>query len=488
MRSAPLFVLLLFALAAYGQEEQKRVAILNTEDDGEPQLEFTDLNYLNARLREIAVKMLPEDKYSVMSVQSIIDKMGSKENARKMCKEATCMAEIGRKISAAYIGQARLGRFSGNFTISMELYNSGSGVLVGSFTGDSKNVPGLLTVLNKEAPQMYGKMPGVKVASATPSVAGGISGVQKATSYEADNEEKLYVVNLSTDPSGAALSFDGVPSSKCLKTPCKAELAGGNVRVIAALEQYEMADTTVFISRNNQSISIKLKSNFGVLEIKPAYLEGIGENEKWSLDINGKSYRSFENRFSPGNYNVKLNHRCYEALSFDVGINKGSREVFDMLSHLTLKKGGLALSAERDGEPSSEPVFVNGRRVGDTPFSDAVPLCSKIEIGDKMEVVNVALKYNEKVKYTHKSNVYVPANKPSNTSFWVALGLDVLGAAIIYAGYGKHNEMWDAHDRYYGIGSDSAWEEVENYRSSRNMLYTIGTMLLVSGVGVHIWF
>ncbi|MDR2583355.1 MAG: hypothetical protein LBC75_07740 [Fibromonadaceae bacterium] len=155
------FTLLFLALVAYGQEEQKRLAILNTEDNGEPSLEFTDLTYLTDRLREIAVKMLPDDKYSVMSVQSIIDKMGSKENARKMCKEAQCMAEIGRKISAAYVGQARLGRFGGNLTISMELYNAGSGVLIGSFTGESKNVSGLLSVLNKEAPQMFGKMSGV---------------------------------------------------------------------------------------------------------------------------------------------------------------------------------------------------------------------------------------------------------------------------------------------------------------------------------------
>jgi len=64
---------------------------------------------LTDRLREIAGNTLPEDKYFVMTTQSIIDKMGSKENARKVCKEATCMAEIGRKISAEYIGQARLG-------------------------------------------------------------------------------------------------------------------------------------------------------------------------------------------------------------------------------------------------------------------------------------------------------------------------------------------------------------------------------------------
>jgi hypothetical protein len=199
MHFVPLSILLFFALAANAQrpavninktspvatpapaavapapapedsptQEQKRVAILNTEDDGDSQLEFTDLNYLNARLREIALKTLPQDKYSVMNVQSIIDKMGSKENARKICKEAQCMAEIGRKISAAYIGQARLGRFSGNLTISMELYNSGSGVLIGSFTGKAKDVLGLETIINENAPSMFSGMPDAKASHSSP--------------------------------------------------------------------------------------------------------------------------------------------------------------------------------------------------------------------------------------------------------------------------------------------------------------------------------
>ncbi|MDR2584399.1 MAG: hypothetical protein LBC75_13055 [Fibromonadaceae bacterium] len=263
--SLPLLILLL-ALAAHGQEEKKRLAILNTEDNGEPSLEFTDLTYLTDRLREIAVKMLPNDKYSVMSVQSIIDKMGSKENARKMCKEAQCMAEIGRKISAAYVGQARLGRFGGNLTISMELYNSGSGVLIGSFTGESKNVSGLLAVLNKEAPQMFGNMPGV-----------------------------VYVP---------------------------------------------------------------------------------------------------------------------------------------------------------EAEPTPVPVQ-----------EDVVP---------KFE-------------------------KPIKTSFWVAIGLEVLGAAIIYAGYTKDKDMAEALDKYK-VGKqsdyyyDNAWKDAKDSQGSRNMLYGIGGVFLVSGVGLHIWF
>jgi len=405
MRLAPLLVLLLFALATHAQE-QKRVAILNTEDDGDTPLEYTDLTYLTGRLREIALKTLPENKYFLMTSQSIIDKLGSKEKARQACKEAQCMAEIGRRVSADYVGQARLGRFGGSFTISMELYHSARGNLIGSFTGKAKDVFGLEAVIDEKAPSLFGKLPGAivsvssKAASATPSVAGGISGLQKAAAYEAD-DEKLYVVNLSTEPQGAFVSFDGVPSTSCPKTPCKAELTAGNVRIVAALEQYERADTTVLIKQNNQNIFIKLKSNFGVLEIKPAYLDGIGQNSQWSLTINGKAASSWENNLFPSKYSVKLSNECYENISFDVGINKGKREVFDMAGNITLKKGGLTLSAERNGEPASEPVFVNGKRVGETPFNGSVPLCAKVEIGNYKQTVDVKLKYNEKVKYIH---------------------------------------------------------------------------------------
>jgi hypothetical protein len=414
-----LFALLFLAFASHGQE-LKRLAILNTEDDGEPPIESTDLGHLTNRLREIAVKALPKNSYSVMTQQSIIDKTGSRENAAKACREAQgCLAQLGRKISANYIGQARLGRFGGNLTISMELYNSTNGGLIDSFTGDAKDVFGLLRIIDEKAPDMFVKMPGV----------------------------------ISSEP----------PSTD------------------------------------------------GLLEIKIAYLDGIGKDKDWSLSINGKAQPSYENKLPPGNYNVVLSHECYENASFKANINRGKREVFDMAGNITLKKGGLDLRAEQNGEPVSEPVFVNGKQVGETPFSGSVPLCAKVEIGKGRERVNVVLKYNEKVKHTHRSSLYVPPpeleepytptpapipeevepEKPIKTSFWVAIGLDVLGALFVYAGYSKHEEMWRVYDEEYrGHRSDfnSAWENVESNRSMRNTFYVIGSLVLASGIGVHIWF
>jgi hypothetical protein len=79
------------------------------------------------------------------------------------------------------------------------------------------------------------------------------------------------------------------------------------------------------------------------------------------------------------------------------------------------------------------------------------------------------------------------------TSFWIAIGLDVLGAAVIYAGYTKDEKMSEALNKYNEINQPyehykDAWKDVESNRSSRNTLYIIGGTLLASGVGVHIWF
>jgi len=173
--ACPLFAIILFlAFAAYGQQT-KRIAIMNTEDDGEPPIKNTELTHLTDKLREIANKILPRESYTVMTQQSIVAFLGSQENMVKECREAEgCLAKLGRKINADYIGQARIGRFGKTITIKVELYESGSGGLVNSFTAESKDIYGLLSVLDKKAPDLFKQMLGVLDNSnvASPAVVG----------------------------------------------------------------------------------------------------------------------------------------------------------------------------------------------------------------------------------------------------------------------------------------------------------------------------
>jgi len=236
-----LFPLLLLALAAYGQQE--RIAIINTVDDGNS-VAISDLAYLTNKLRETATNVLPKQRYGVMTTESIVAFLGSQERLIKECKAASCLAELGRKVSADYVAQARVGRFSEQLSINFELYNTKSGIMIGSFVGDSKDILGLLAIINEQAPILFRKMP------------------------------MGLVVNIATEPAGAALSFDGLANASCPKTPCKMELLEGQVRILAALEQYETTDTTVSIINNNQTISLKLKPDYSAFSV-PALNENI---------------------------------------------------------------------------------------------------------------------------------------------------------------------------------------------------------------------
>jgi len=151
-----LFILLFLALAAYGQT-QERVAVINTLDDYDS-VSVAELTYLTDKLRETAVNVLPAERFGIMTTESIVAFLGSLENTVRVCKESSCLAELGRQVSADYVAQGRLGRFSGNLTIKVELYSVVSGNLMGSFAGESKDIAGLRDIINENAADLFKRM------------------------------------------------------------------------------------------------------------------------------------------------------------------------------------------------------------------------------------------------------------------------------------------------------------------------------------------
>jgi len=151
-----LLVLLFLAIAAHGQM-QERVAIINTLDDRDS-IGFSELTYLTDRLRETAVNVLPSERFGVMTTESIVAFLGSMDNTIKVCKESSCLAELGRKVSADYVAQGRIGRFNEDLTIKVELYNVATGNLMGSFTGYFKDMYSLLALIDDKAPDLFKKM------------------------------------------------------------------------------------------------------------------------------------------------------------------------------------------------------------------------------------------------------------------------------------------------------------------------------------------
>ena len=383
-------------------QQQQSVGVLPTI--GSEDIDAEELDMLTKNLRTIAANVLPGNAFIVLTQETVMRRLGGTEEYLKVCREGEgCIPSLGKKAEVDYVARCNVVSRGNILRMDCELYNSKTSALIGPFNSYDENpatVDELMSIMGRKAPDMFKKIPGA-TRIGPPSIVGGISGLESVVPGAIDLE-KNYLINLTTDPVGAALSFNGVPVASCVQSPCRVELPEGRIRMIAALEQYETADTTVSLVRNNQSVSIKLKPNFGVFEVRPAYSDGLGRNEQWNLTINDKSVSSMENRLLPNKYKVKLSHRCYDDINFEVGINKGSYEVFDMSKYIKPKIGGLVLSTERDGEPSSEPVFVNGKNVGETPFSGSVALCADVELGRERVSAKVRLKHNETVRHTQK--------------------------------------------------------------------------------------
>jgi hypothetical protein len=78
-------------------------------------------------------------------------------------------------------------------------------------------------------------------------------------------------------------------------------------------------------------------------------------------------------------------------------------------------------------------------------------------------------------------------SEPFEFKSWMgALALDVVGAALIGYGVWQNSEGDRLYDSYYQTGQ--GWYKVESARTTRNITYALGTVLLAGGICVHIFF
>ncbi|MCL2282944.1 MAG: hypothetical protein FWC26_06465 [Fibromonadales bacterium] len=86
-------------------------------------------------------------------------------------------------------------------------------------------------------------------------------------------------------------------------------------------------------------------------------------------------------------------------------------------------------------------------------------------------------------------------SKKSKTPFYVALGLDILGAAVL--GIGVYNNAYmnnlykDYKNMPFNLNEEeykNEYKKVEAAKTDRNILYVVGSTLLLTGIAFHIYF
>ena len=355
--------------------------------------------FLTDKLRERANKVLPAYMGYVVMTRENISAMLPPGKSIEDC-EGSCLVETGKNIAADYVAQARVGKFGKQPTLTMELYETAGSNLVGSFTTRKPDAEGLLEELEREADRVFQLIIGTSAPAVKKTEE--ISVVSTSNMGYQAGGGKLYIVNVESKPAGVLFSVDGRVNSSCNTTPCEIALPAGNHLFSFNKEMFQDKDVPVDVQKSGQKVSVKLDPYFGKLTIDPVFEGGMGKLEEAVVTIDGKKIKQRAVQLSVGSHKVQITHKCYEDVVLDLNVKNRSIIRFDQKMQPLL--GGLQMDAMHEGKPKSVPVYVNGKMMGNTPFLEMIPVCSKVQIGKDKKKVPVKLKAGETVRYVHTIN------------------------------------------------------------------------------------
>jgi len=137
------------------------VAVLEiVPGDEDVELKLSEYRHLTDELRNRARGVLPSE-FSILTRDNMISLLPQDEEEAE-CLADGCAVDIGRAIGADYVTQGQIRMFDGKLTLTIELFASASGNLLGTFVTESESVSGLLGTIREKAPAMFEKIPGAK--------------------------------------------------------------------------------------------------------------------------------------------------------------------------------------------------------------------------------------------------------------------------------------------------------------------------------------
>ncbi|MCL2260174.1 MAG: hypothetical protein FWC15_02335 [Fibromonadales bacterium] len=152
-------ILLILIITVQTIYAAKTVAVLEIIPKAGIEIEMStaEMRHLTDELRRQAIVALPRSEYSVLTRDNMIALLPPDEEEAE-CLAESCAVDIGRAIGAEYISAGQIGLFSGDFTLSIELYETLSGKLLGSIVMESPDIRGLLTAIRAQAPALFAEI------------------------------------------------------------------------------------------------------------------------------------------------------------------------------------------------------------------------------------------------------------------------------------------------------------------------------------------
>jgi hypothetical protein len=116
-----------------------------------------EAQHITNELRKQATLTLPQDAYTVLTRDNLISLIPQDEEEADRLLESGVI-EIGKAIGAGYVTQGYINFFDKFLSLSVELYETESGRLVGSVVLEATNAMELLKLVRENSPTLFAKI------------------------------------------------------------------------------------------------------------------------------------------------------------------------------------------------------------------------------------------------------------------------------------------------------------------------------------------
>ena len=181
----------LLLLAAAANAATLAVLEITIESDEEIELTVNETKFLSDELRRQAVRLLPKD-YSVLTREKIISLIP--ENAENL----NTAIGIGTAIKSEYVTRGFIDKLGNLFALTVELYETSSGNLLGDFVKESADSTGLLDAIRENSPTLFAKLVPETVSEPPPPAYK--AGLQLGAQMEAKSEQQPIPANVPAVP------------------------------------------------------------------------------------------------------------------------------------------------------------------------------------------------------------------------------------------------------------------------------------------------
>ena len=285
--------------------------------------------------------------------------------------------------------------------------------------------------------------------------------------------------------------------------------------------------------KSSELFSKIVVNSYGKLELNPVLKKNVGDEEDLvvkidgQMQMDGKKYSRGIWKVVPGMHEIEFIHKCYETQNFKVNVQSGKTTVVNNVMELSMKN--LSLTTDARGVFREMPVFVDGVKVGKTPFKGNVSTCAKIEVGEGDSRETIVLDWNGKNAIHIRHNVKhgglipqkeqnfdpinlgerIPAEeisaeeKFSDKKFHssseggkhyrltkpISIAMAVLGIVSVGIGIYANSYALSKRSEYDQAAFknkqqfDDLWQSVETAKTNRNKLYVLG-IGLISGAAI----